>query len=134
MAPPGIDMGSNDGSLDLSDSPDKADRKRRAVAGERGRSPRRAASSAGRRSNRSDSGSRRPPASRTSSVRLGGLTPRASTPRTPRSASRGLGQKTPCPDEVQAFHRRVVMDSSEPFGPNFAKAVALQMEADREHM
>ena len=26
------------------------------------------------------------------------------------------------------------MDSNEPFGPNFAKAVALQMEADREHM
>ena len=56
MPPPGIDMGSNDGSLGLSGSPDNVgDRKRRAVANERDRSPRRAAIT-GRRSNRSIAG------------------------------------------------------------------------------
>ena len=129
MAPPGIDMGSGSGSLELSDSPDKTgDRKRRGTAKSRDRSPRRAPSASGR-TNRSDSGSRRPPASRTSSVRPGGPTPRTS-----RASSRKRSGVTPRADDLQAVHRKVAIDTGEPFGPNFAKGIALQMQADREHM
>ena len=131
MAPPGIDMGSESGSLELSDSPDKTvgdHRKRRGSVKGRERSPRRTPST-GSRSNRSDSGSRKPPASRTSSVRPGGPTPRNSRP-----SSRTRASVTPWADDKQAVHRKVVINASEPFGPGFAKGVALQLQADREHM
>ena len=130
MAPPGIEMGSESGSLELSDSPDKnGDRKRRGGDKSRERSPRRTPSASGR----SDSGSRRPPASRSSSVKPGGPTPR-STPRTSRASSRKRSGATPWADDLQAVHRKVAIDTGEPFGPNFAKGIALQMQADREHM
>ena len=126
MAPPGIEMGSESGSLELSDSPDKnGDRKRRGADKSRERSPRRAPSASGR----SDSGSRRPPASRTSSVKPGGPTPRTS-----RASSRKRSGATPWADDLQAVHRKVAIDTGEPFGLNFAKGIALQMQADREHM
>ena len=89
MAPPGIEMASDSRSVDLLASPDKTgERKHRGAAKSRERSPRRARSASGR-SGRSDSGSRKPPASRTSSVKAGGPTPRSSRPssRAPRGVT-----------------------------------------------
>ena len=41
---------------------------------------------------------------------------------------------TPWRDDVEATHRKIMIDPAEPIGPAFARGVALQLQADREHM
>lgn len=119
--PPGLPADTHsDGSLGLSDSPGKEDRKR-----VRWSTPR-----------------------KSSSQHPGGPSPRtsrAASRASPRSAAEGPPDRgrsprrrfrfdaTPWPD-VAATLRRIMIDRSEPIGPAFARGVALQLHADREHM
>ena len=41
---------------------------------------------------------------------------------------------TPWRDDVEATHRKIMIDPAEPIGPAFARGIALQLQADREHM
>ena len=41
---------------------------------------------------------------------------------------------TPWRDDVEATHRRIMIDPGEPIGATFARGIALQLQADREHM
>jgi len=126
--PPGVDVSDalSDASLGLSASPGKGDHSRkRPTSARAGRPPSRTSSQ--RPGGPSPATSRA--SSRNSTVRGGPSPDRSKSPR-----RRARSRLTPWRDDVEATHRKIMIYPAEPIGPSFARGVALQLQADREHM